>query len=823
MRVCIFALGLILVSHRVFAQEVTSGYVLTHEHPTYAMAFGGNYSFAGAEGNYRNGIMERGYTAHCRGCKVGGNCDHGEVKGSFTAATGGLGGDMGDHRSHMGPLHNSNSHLRYSTEWIKEAFSPTEAEFQDTSMKVMVAFAVENEAMCEQLYYVNKGNGGAGQDGYACTKGDSIKSLERQLDNIKAWVRENSDWMEIAYAAADARRIVNSNKLAIILGIESEYAFGAENRTFDPVRRLDRYYDQGVRTFYLAHKINSRLSGADLFLPRSSLPGRALRMTQAVSGCFYYDDNVGRFPLEGRLGKNLCDNKCGDNGFKGGKPTDACSFKFSEISEVNLLDYVSRGAGAFNGFNLYPLPPGFSGSAGTRVDGDDVERNNLGLSHDGERVVREAMTKGMIVNLDHVSSLARDQIRTLATQEFDNYPLNALHNKPNERLTNTKGFERHEYDFDSDELAYVRDSGGIFGLRMGPTDSVEYSRSGISANCPKTSTETAKILAWLVDQRINVGYSLDYATVTQGVHSRTLRSCGLELGDDRIHKYGRHDAEGLSHVGMMKKWHRELETIGLEERYLSTLRNNGVEAFLQMWENSEARAKTGQQIPRQIFATEPSDGVCREDSDCATGEFCSNTGLDPRKNSCQVKKSRGTACTDKRQCSSDRCSWGFCADPDECRADSDCSGGAYCGDPVSGKRSCKTLKSHGQACTNAAQCSTGRCSWGFCADADECRADNDCSNGEFCGDPISGKRSCKTLKARGQVCTKAVQCSSGRCSWGVCADPDECRSNSDCGNSQYCGDPISGKRKCKNLLSKGQACTKRSQCASGKCSFFTCK
>ena len=49
---------------------ITGGYVLTHEHPTYGMAFGGNYAFAGAPGNYRNGVMEEGYTAECGGCKA---------------------------------------------------------------------------------------------------------------------------------------------------------------------------------------------------------------------------------------------------------------------------------------------------------------------------------------------------------------------------------------------------------------------------------------------------------------------------------------------------------------------------------------------------------------------------------------------------------------------------------------------------------------------------------------------------------------------------------------------------------------------------------
>ena len=47
---------------------ITGGYVLTHEHPTYGMAFGGNYAFAGKAGNYRNGVMEEGYTAECGGC-----------------------------------------------------------------------------------------------------------------------------------------------------------------------------------------------------------------------------------------------------------------------------------------------------------------------------------------------------------------------------------------------------------------------------------------------------------------------------------------------------------------------------------------------------------------------------------------------------------------------------------------------------------------------------------------------------------------------------------------------------------------------------------
>ena len=96
-----------------------------------------------------------------------------------------------------------------------------------------------------------------------------------------------------------------------------------------------------------------------------------------------------------------------------------------------MADYVKlRGNGVFNGFRIYPSPPGFLDPGGSQPDRAGIERNRLGLSHDGERVVREAMLKGMIVNLDHVSSESRGDMRVISG-EFGDYPLNALHNNPN--------------------------------------------------------------------------------------------------------------------------------------------------------------------------------------------------------------------------------------------------------------------------------------------------------------------------------------------------------------------------------------------------------
>ena len=569
-------------------RPITGGYVMTHEHPTVGMAFGGNYAFTGAPGNYIGGVMEDGYTALCDGCQ--GACDHGEFRGIVTADF--LGAyDMGNHPPHLGPIHNSFSHIRYSTEWVREAFDPPQARFRDSRMKIMVAYAIENEALCEQIYYANVGKGGPGGDGTPCSRGDSVASLERQLDAIRAWVDRNSDWMEIAESAAEARRIVHADKLAIVLGIEAEYAFGAEDRTFDPVARLARYYDQGVRTFYLSHKLNSRLSGADVYFPKFSSVGAAIRATQAISGCFYYDDRVAPFPLDAGIW-NYCANdvRCGPDHLLGPGPLDNCNAKLSEISEYNMSGYVIAGATTFNGFAIYPQPPGFSDPGGTTMV-DGIERNNLGLSEDGERVVRDAMQRGMIINIDHVSSAARERMFEISRDEFGLYPLNAFHNNPLERLESSSNTKPSEYEPDATERFYIRRTGGIFGVRLGPLDAKPYSASGVNAaDCENTSVETAQILAFLIDEGMDLGYSLDLATITQGVHSRRFAGCDHRTEIDRLESFGGAAALGLSHIGMMKKWHRELEDIGLDERYLEVLKNDGAESFVRMWERSEAQA-----------------------------------------------------------------------------------------------------------------------------------------------------------------------------------------------------------------------------------------
>jgi len=604
---------------------LTKGYVLTHEHPMVAMSFGGNYAFTGSDSNYNplHGIMDEGYSEECGGCTIAGNsCDHGEFHGGLFEFIDVVGSDMSAHRSRHGPTQKSFSHVKYSTEWVREAFNPIEPEFNDARMRIMVAYAMDNETMCDSLYEYNLGNGGPNDDGWSCQRGDSLFSLDRQIRATKAWARANSDWMEVALTAADARRIVESGKLAIIIGIEADYAFGAESKTFDVVERLNLYHQMGVRTFYPAHKLNSRLTGADIYRSVEENPGRLLRINQAFAGCFYVDDNVMPFPLlkneDDPNSHNYCDNTCGDNHFKGTGLNAACNAQANEVSNAAVMTMLpgKRRFKQLNGFRVYPKPPGFTGQFGSRVEpfpanwsqksknSTEIEYNNLGLSTDGRRVMAAAMKKGMIITMDHMSMRARVQLREMSRTRND-YPLNGFHNNPNailvggKKVKNTKMQYPNEYDFEQRDFRAIKETGGIFGARLGPINVDEdHPRMPASVrnieDCPGTATENAKALAFLLNNNVNVAYSLDYSTVTKGTFSATYANCGKPSGTDSFNEYEKdgeiHETEGLSHMGMMKKFHMELDRVGMPNAYLDQLKNDSAEQFLQMWEASEARA-----------------------------------------------------------------------------------------------------------------------------------------------------------------------------------------------------------------------------------------
>lgn len=204
----------------------------------------------------------------------------------------------------------------------------------------------------------------------------------------------------------------------------------------------------------------------------------------------------------------------------------------------------------------------------------------------------------------------------------------------------------------------------------------------------------------------------------------------------------------------------------------------------------------------QAMAGLRGEGACEADSQCQAGEFCTAGIPNLARNICKPKLARGTLCTTKRQCASGRCSWGVCADADECRADSDCTSSQYCGDPVLGKRTCKAKVANNQACALVGgdkQCASGRCKSGRCYAPNSVAMGGTCYVNEAC---------------------KQGKCSSVNGTRGSCV----CNGDSDCGSGWWCNKGLDLKKNsCQRKLAKGEICGKVGEigvghrCKSGKC------
>ncbi len=266
------------------------------------------------------------------------------------------------------------THQQMYWEWMRRAY--------DGGQRVIVALAVNNSLLAKA--------------GNATQFIDDKASVELQLAEIVAFVGRHSDFMEVARSSADLRRIVSSNRLAVVLGVETD-DFGNLTRrgrilgetvtqaTVDAeIRRL---HDLGVRYILPIHFSNTLLGGyainRDLF---------------ALSSKEYTD----AFPSTR--------NSCGEG----------IHFKLdrSEFSSIEADLLRTRDLGRIiDAQPTYAAPAANCGHA-----------NVLPLSSLGFGALTTMMNLGMMIDIDHMSRRSADSALNFAAAR--NYPLNSGHNGP---------------------------------------------------------------------------------------------------------------------------------------------------------------------------------------------------------------------------------------------------------------------------------------------------------------------------------------------------------------------------------------------------------
>jgi microsomal dipeptidase-like Zn-dependent dipeptidase len=139
------------------------------------------------------------------------------------------------------PAWNAIAHQQVHTTWLHQAY-------QD-GLRLMVMSALNNEAFCAFLPSRNRSSG------YDCK---DMANIVRQLDAaIALGADPNTPWYQIAYSAAEARNIINQDKLAVVLSVEASDIFN----TADPLATLQALYDKGARTLQPLHQFNSKVGG----------------------------------------------------------------------------------------------------------------------------------------------------------------------------------------------------------------------------------------------------------------------------------------------------------------------------------------------------------------------------------------------------------------------------------------------------------------------------------------------------------------------------------------------------------------------------------
>ncbi len=294
----------------------------------------------------------------------------------------------------------------------------------DGGLRLMIASATDNELL--SALWTRIGYNALGNPVPLPDPAHDFNSAKRQLSFIKELARANPSWMEVAYSSADARRIVASDKLAIILSLELD--------SLTPAQTLQLVREEGVRHVIPIHLANNAVGGTAIYSDLFNTVNAYLRSTRD-SGSW---NNLGRdgfFSVEydarlrGRLGRPQTLVAEGNNLFQGGAIWPR---------EVDDATYATLN---------YDLPRERGG-----------HKNLRGLSPQGEKLLADLASLGVLIDIAHMSEKSAQGAVDFARSR--GYPIMNSH-------TGVRGADETADNERSLLRAHARaiaDLGGVIGL-----------------------------------------------------------------------------------------------------------------------------------------------------------------------------------------------------------------------------------------------------------------------------------------------------------------------------------------------------------------------
>lgn len=271
------------------------------------------------------------------------------------------------------PRHTTVIHQQMYLDSIKNAFT--------CGLKLLVASAVNSELLAD-LY----------DNGNPIDTSDET-SVSSQLAGMKAFAAQCSDWMQIATTPDEARSIIEAGKLCIILAIECDSIAGGRMRRDGQLDPSDcdgivqKWWNQGVRLINPVHLVDNALGGTSIYDDRFNLSNHYLYRK-------YANDLSQPWWWEAQAASD---------------DTADVRFLLGSNSDNNLLiNFYAQG------YPGYMQELGLVGHV-----------NAHGLTNAGSAFVEAMMKRGMLVDVEHMSSRMLDAVLTQA--EDRSYPLVSSH------------------------------------------------------------------------------------------------------------------------------------------------------------------------------------------------------------------------------------------------------------------------------------------------------------------------------------------------------------------------------------------------------------
>ncbi len=405
------------------------------------------------------------------------------------------------------PKFNIKTHQQMHASWIKRAYQG--------GLRLLCVLGVTN------MFWTTRALG----PGYLSNLPvDDETTALLAISEFKKVVASNSDWMEIALTPKDARRIILSNKLAIVLGLEMDNFgnFKAETdiwketyplppskplvvlspdlnqATTEVQNKLQEYHDLGIRQLTPLHYISSVFGGTAIFRYQFSM----------IQASFTGKPYLLKDGKDKGIAYNIAHDIQGMQAFLG-------------TAWEQIMAVRSDGV-PVSYFTCDPL----GNPIGTLSDCKRFvsTRNAQGLTPRGKLLFREIMRKGFLVDMEHASADATDNIFDIATRY--KYPVMSSHSTPadlafreddfklalaNEIYTTTViGNLITEAHVSKETYKRINNSGGISGIytfpyRTKPSSTVNYQ---IGNDCDGSSTSWAQMYLYTMEQMPNKGIAI---------------------------------------------------------------------------------------------------------------------------------------------------------------------------------------------------------------------------------------------------------------------------------------------------------------------------